>query len=432
MDRTKTTINNIGVFASSLLVTLVSVYIYSPIIDSHADDSVDVSVGINPVASITLDTNNLVFNVVPTESGTFNSQAIVATVQTNSPGGYELYFSSIDDDTDMVNSIPSINSTISSNFSGTVTSSTMGVNTWGYSLNNTDFSKIPTATNNVKIRDIEHYPTTAESNTSVYIGTKIASSLPSGAYSKSVEFTVLAHENPTPETWDISTMQSMTSNICSAASMGTTGILTDTRDGNTYTATKLKDGKCWMTQNLKIANKTISSADSDITSGTYTIPASDISAFHPASTTPIDPDDPFPVIPSPTSETKAVYINSYGGYYSYYVAAAGTVTSSTSSGTASGSICPKGWRLPNLSSDFDVLDGSYQAVSDLYQGEPSFVFSGHIVENTSLTDAGTTGYYWSNTIAFSDYFTGYTIASARTGEFTQMGYSGAAIRCVAR
>lgn len=73
---------------------------------------------------------------------------------------------------------------------------------------------------------------------------------------------------------NITNMQQMTPAICAGASVGATKTLTDTRDSSTYTVRKHSDGNCWMTQNLRIVNKTISSTDSDMTSGSFTIPAS--------------------------------------------------------------------------------------------------------------------------------------------------------------
>ena len=75
-------------------------------------------------------------------------------------------------------------------------------------------------------------------------------------------------------------MQDMTSKIAENTPIGTVATLTDIRDNNTYTVRKLKDGKIWMTENLRLIDKTISSADSNLPSGeTYTIPASDTSGF---------------------------------------------------------------------------------------------------------------------------------------------------------
>ena len=73
-----------------------------------------------------------------------------------------------------------------------------------------------------------------------------------------------------------------------------TKTLIDTRDSNTYTVSKLADGKCWMTQNLRIINKTLTPTDSDVTSN-YTIPASSINGFS-------------------SSDTSNAYIDSDGGF----------------------------------------------------------------------------------------------------------------------
>ncbi len=49
---------------------------------------------------------------------------------------------------------------------------------------------------------------------------------------------------------DITTMQEVTTAICSATPEGAEVKLKDTRDSKTYSVTRLKDGNCWMTQNL--------------------------------------------------------------------------------------------------------------------------------------------------------------------------------------
>ncbi len=59
-----------GIFVSFLLVTVLSVWFYSPVILSHADESagaqVDVNVG--SVISLVLDTNELNFHLKPKSS----------------------------------------------------------------------------------------------------------------------------------------------------------------------------------------------------------------------------------------------------------------------------------------------------------------------------------------------------------------------------
>ena len=406
-------LTGLGIFATSLLVTASAVYLYSPVIKSHADSATDtatseVSAEIAPVVSLTLDTNNLNFSIIPTDSGVFESKSIVATVNTNSTGGYELYFSSVDGATNMVHTNSSITDVIASDFNGTVTSSTMAKNKWGYSLDNTDFSKIPTLANQVKIKDLDHFPVVAERSTTVHIGTKIASDLKAGRYAKSVLFSATAHAVPEPDP----TMQ--TFDKTTLANVGDSATLEDERDGNSYVVKKLADGNVWMTSNLKLANKALTSDDSDLPSGvTYTVPASNVSDFTTA------------------YNTDAAYIDTtYGGYYNFYTATAGWGTNSVTSGDSPRSICPKGWRLPTTT-EFQTLYSSYNS-SALMRGEPGFVLSGD-VNDGSVNNQGSLGFYWSSSVynanlAYSLYL---NASDVDPGHYNYK-YYGFSVRCVAR
>ena len=375
----------IGIFSASLLTAASAVYIYSPVIGSHADGSVTsrVSATINPVASVTLDTSDVSFTFTPTASGVFDSKPVTATVGTNSTGGYELYFSSEDNETDMKNALSGVTNVIASDFTGTVTESTMAANKWGYSLDNTDFSKIPALNAQATLKNIDHYPTTAEKTTTVNIGMKVDTNLPSGTYMKNVVFSVVAHETP-----PIPTMQDFDESTL--VNVGDSAILQDSRDGNFYTVKKLADGNVWMTENLRIAGKTITSADSDLSSGeTYTVPASNISDFT--------------ISTPPTTDSwnnNGAYVDStYGGYYTFYTATAGTGGTSLTSGNAPSSICPKGWRLPTGgdSGEFQTLYTNYNS-SALMQGEPNFTLPGIVMPNGSVDMQGLQGIFWSSTV----------------------------------
>ena len=86
-----------------------------------------------------------------------------------------------------------------------------------------------------------------------------------------------------------------------------------------------------MTQNLRLTgSRKLTSADSNVSSD-WTLPAANSS------------------FPTPCMDA-AYSMNSgnasYGYYYNWYAATAGTGTCSMSSGNATASICPKGWRLP--------------------------------------------------------------------------------------
>jgi uncharacterized protein (TIGR02145 family) len=408
--------SKLGIFASSLFVTTTAIYIWSPVLGTNAEDSTvsRVQVKNNPVISLTLDTNNLNFSFAPTESGTFSSQAVTATVVTNSITGYELYFSAEDDDTDMT--LTGATTVIASDFEGTVTSSTIAKDKWGYSLDNASFSKIPALSAQATIRNINHMPSAAEKVTPVYIGIKASSNLQAGSYTKNVEFSAVAHEIPNLSFGGISNMQEMTPTICNAVTIGESATLTDARDGNTYTVKKLADGHCWMTQNLRIINRELDSTLSDLPSGdAYTIPASD-TAFET------------------TYNTSAAYLdNTYGGYYNFYTATAGFGTNSVTSGDSNKSICPKGWRLPTGGNDgeFKTLYAKYNSVSAM-MGEPNFVLSGN-VSNYSVFYQTAYGYYWSSTIA--DNNGAYRLDVHNSGVnpvSSAYKYRGLAVRCLAR
>ena len=396
----------IGIFSASLLTAASAVYIYSPIIGSHADESANLKVNatVNPVASLTLDTSNVSFTFTPTVAGVFESKPVNATVNTNSTGGYELYFSSEDNETNMVN--PLASDVIASDFTGTVTSETIAANKWGYSLNNTDFSKIPTLASPATLKNIDHFPSTAEKTTTVNIGMKVDTNLPSGTYSKNVVFSVVAHETPIP------TMQGFDKSTLT--NIGDSATLQDTRDGNMYTVKKLADGNVWMTENLRIANKTITSADSNVTSD-FTIPASSVYGF----------DD---------YDTKNAYIDSaYGGYYNFYTATAGTGGTSLASGDAPSSICPKGWRLPTggSSGEFNTLYGQYNSAA-LMMGVPNFTLSGNIFQS-HVDDQGSYGYFWSSTVATANYAYYLKLGSSNVNPAGGRGkHERFSVRCVAQ
>ena len=114
----------------------------------------------------------------------------------------------------------------------------------------------------------------------------ISSSQTAGSYTGKVKYTMV-HPNdapaPTPISFDDAyaaagktklnnyyKMQDMSSTICSAVTFvddESETTLIDSRDNKTYTVSKLKDGNCWMTQNLRFdldSTKIYTSQDTDI------------------------------------------------------------------------------------------------------------------------------------------------------------------------
>lgn len=133
------------------------------------------------------------------------------------------------------------------------------------------------------------------------------------------------NETQVKELLTIDTMQEMTADVCAVSQEGDSKQLIDDRDGKKYWVTKLKDGQCWMTQNLDYDG-----------GGTRFDKNSDLSKW----------------ISEAHSNPAQYYYNgdndvgrrSDGSYYSYKAAL---------------NVCPAGWRLPTggLGGDFNNLFG---------------------------------------------------------------------------
>ena len=432
------TATNFSLFSLFLIFGFTILSIFAPIFGSNAtnNSTQELAAEVNPVISLSAPTE-LSFNINPTAAGVFDSKELKVNISTNAIKGYELYFSSEDEQTNMKHTTPSIIQSISSTFTGSLTSNNMQNNTWGYSLNNTDFKSIPKKTEQVKLKDLNTYPTPAERTQSIYFGVKADTTLPSGTYEKNVIFTAVAHANP-PRLrgiFTISNMQQMNPNICKASTtplatatqLDTDGshhgdpnyvptkTLTDTRDNNTYTVSKLADGKCWMTQNLRIINKTITPTDSNVTTN-YTIPASSISGFN-------------------SLDTSNAYVDSDGGFYTWYTATAGTGTQDldTQGQNTTASICPKGWRLPTGgdSGEFKTLYNNYNSSSVLRSNPVNFTLSG-LAYHSSRRNQGSLGRYWSSTIysGYDAYYLHLNTSNVNSANLISrdLGFS---VRCIA-
>lgn len=222
---------------------------------------------------------------------------------------------------------------------------------------------------------------------------------------------------------NITSMQQMTTNICSAMNVGDQKTLTDTRDTETYTIAKLADNKCWMTQNLRIVGpRTLTAENSNVTTD-FPLTASDNSAWCTDSTQ--ECIDQSMVLDSGNA--------TFGAYYNWYAATAGSGRYETAFTTVSSSICPKGWGLPSNSA-FTALKNSYATVSDLTATPyPAFVYSGDRVGNETVNqDSG--AFYWGST-APSGNTTAIRLSIGNNGQYaiaSNAKYLGFSVRCLAQ
>ena len=315
-------------------------------------------------------------------------------------------------------------------------------------------------------------------------------------------------------------MQDMDSQICSfVANTGasTATQLVDTRDNNLYWVAKLEDGKCWMTSNLDLDigglnTAPLNSNNTDISttasgSGIYSAGYTEqdgVWTWTPVSTaitstkTITYPASGNPAVSGWTNNNTLPYSaesgNTYyytsnttandtrfnslqackdashtedeckryfaGNYYNWTAAIASnnsTGIGSTVGEIASSSICPKGWRLPNISQTDNVNnefgrmlygEGITAALSNgnesvgYYNGVTSFnklrsnpyyfVRSGEI-NGSTLSGPGVYGLYWSSTVSSST--VAYLLSFNDTNIYparSSLRYYGRSVRCVAR
>ena len=200
-------------------------------------------------------------------------------------------------------------------------------------------------------------------------------------------------------------MQDLTAAQCSGSDDGVTATLIDRRDNNSYTIAKI-NGACWMTQNLRLSSgRTLTSADSNVTRN-WSFPSTSLISGN-----------------SYTAAYSTISSNtSYGGYYNYCAASAGTVCSQTEM-DATQDICPKGWRLPTYSEQSSIAGTSYVSTF-------SPVYSGYYGDG-ALYDTGSWGRWWSATAVSSNvqYSLYYESGSLNINSYFRK-YYGFSVRCI--
>ena len=416
------TLKNIGVFSTALFATASAVYMYSPVIGSHADSSAtaDINLTVGEVMSLTLSTDALNLSTNP---NSFVSGVVSATTSTNSQYGYTLTLEDVDNSSDMTHTNSNINTVVTSNFSGKKTSSEMESNTWGFSLNTTDFYKVPVNGSPVALKRTTTPMTVASESTDVTFGAKVGN-LTSGTYTDKVLFTMYVNgqdgkpsdgtESTEPGEDPVITMQNFKCTLLE--NVNDMMVIADIRDGSEYTVKKLADNKCWMTENLRTINKTISSRDSNLPEGeTYTIPTNREASFND------------------THNVEAAALDSnYGGYYSFYVATAGWSNDTDRNMNSPKDICPKGWRLPTAGEggEYNTMTGYYNT-SALLQGVPGFARSG-FAYGGHVQYKGGIGSFWSGSVIDGSayYLALYESSYSISGDYSR--YDGRSIRCVAK
>lgn len=181
---------NFGIFSAFLFLTVLSVYLYSPVIESHADSDaqVNISVNVGSIISFTADPS-LDVDVRPNN---FAQGTINASVSTNSPYGYTISLEDSDSNTSMTHVDTNISDVVLSDFSEAKTSNAMDNNTWGYSLDGLEFYSVPANGNPATIARLTSSMNSSSDDLSLTLGFKIGS-ITSGLYSDTLVFTAYAN-----------------------------------------------------------------------------------------------------------------------------------------------------------------------------------------------------------------------------------------------
>jgi len=221
----------------------------------------------------------------------------------------------------------------------------------------------------------------------------------------------------------LSIMQNVDAGVCANSNLHEVATLVDVRDGNTYTVAKLKDNKCWMTQNLRLVNKTLTPVDSDV-SANFTVPASNLNVANAYGSSTVLP---------------MVYYNSSrpqdGAYYNWFTATAGMGGRNIPEGVdASSSVCPSGWRLSygGSRSEYLTLLNRYDGNVANLRGTPlNFITPGYVHER-NLIGINSNGLYWSSTAGPANWAHRMSIWGNNSDQGSSWQVDGALVRCLVK
>lgn len=213
-------------------------------------------------------------DVVPKAGGSFTTGGAELNITTNNTTGYAVFLQTGDNTSTLrpANGMvdarikPVVGEMNESNFQ-------QNLDTWGYaigqadtSLSSMNYKAVPMASSPAVITTDS---LAAKDNYTLGFAASVSPSLPAGKYYNSVLVSVVANPIAVHTLSGITYMQEMSPYVCDYSDEHETKQLIDTRDGKSYWVAKLKDGNCWMVQNLALDLSTevaLTPADSDVSS----------------------------------------------------------------------------------------------------------------------------------------------------------------------
>ena len=190
--------------AAAMLGILALVAVFFAFADSASNSyatsvNSEVTAEIDGTHYVTLSAPDVTFSISPTDSAQLSKQSINVSVETNAPGGADLYLSMANNTNalhlngDTTSTAPAIEATASS-----VAANSLAVNTWGYSTDDQTYSAVPTTASDPALLanvDGETTGTTSGSVISasipVYYAANVDTSIPSGSYSNRMTYSAV-------------------------------------------------------------------------------------------------------------------------------------------------------------------------------------------------------------------------------------------------
>ncbi len=395
--------------------------------DSNEEEGIStLANGDNISLSISGDVNAAV--TAGTDKPVFRSHTVTASA--SNIESYSLTIKYDTGSTSLKNSTTS--ATVIKDLSTNTVGSNIPDNTWGWGWSDSTTTADTAMTYQAmstsdKVIKSSTNPTNNAANISgkLAFGAKFADGATAGHYQANVlvSFAIKPQEVATIPFNGITTMQEMTSSICSGASVGTTGRLLDTRDNKLYWVVRTSDGyyNCWMTQNLDYDGGGTKMASASITGNTAQY---------------YDPGEKYCYDNSCDHETtNNDGHDAIGNYYNWFAAVNGSGVSTTDGKDAEDSVCPKGWFLPTKNGTFQGSFGALMGkltVADITASPYYYVMAGQISNIPS--NVGTGGYYWTSNVYNAEAGTARALSFTNTALNTNsiggrtVGYS---VRCAA-
>ena len=450
------------------LSTLISgLFVVAPVSATTYSHDATVQFTFNSEISVVIDTADIeILDLAPGTSS--DSNVVGITISTNNVVGYTAS-ATVGNATYNTTSMTHTNGTNA--FTSIATDASQASlstdNTWGYttSLDNgsswANLSGLPIYTDTAK--EIAKTTSPASDAIKFKINAKASTSQAAGDYKNVINFTVVANvppktledvlnENPNnpkdPET-NLHLIQSINDEVCEATeAINDSIVVTDIRDHKNYRVVKLKDGNCWMQDNLAL-DLTMANASSKITSSNTNANSAALNALfgvanRDASTDPNGNLAVAGIVPyvsndyatdrpmiyteaqddvSDQDPIESVRNSKYGIYYSICAASAGSYCytngvedKADTAVDVEYDVCPSNWRLPTsgyyygyyTSEDYDVDGGELQKLYEYYynghgaeiRNDLLLPEAGYFVFPTdSLQNTAYSGDYWSASAA---------------------------------